>query len=200
MFDAVRVFVAGATGVIGTRVVRLLTDREHLVMGMTRSPAKLPLLKELGAEAVLCDVYDSYRLRRQVFLFRPEVIIDLLTDLPDSAADVPAFTRANNRIRVVGTRNVISAAVAAGSPRLIAESVAWQLPGAGGEAVRDMEEAILNYGGAVFRYGQLYGPGTFHVNEKPAHPRIFVDKAAEITVEHLHTTARVLDIVEAEAD
>lgn len=191
-----RVFVAGATGIIGTRVVELLRREEHEVAGMTRSASKLPLLKELGAEAVHCDVYELDRLRRFVTSFRPDVILDFLTDLPDKPDMIPEFAEANNRMRRAGTTNLISAAAAAGSPRLIAESVAWQLPGAGGDSVRFLEEAVLNYGGTVMRYGQFYGPGTFYVNEKPPHPRIGVARAAEVTVDHLHTESKIIEISE----
>lgn len=194
-----RIFVAGATGVLGKRLVPLLKERLHTVAGMTRSPAKIVLLEELGVEAILCDVYDLEKLRKSVTDFGPEIIIDMITDLPDKAADMAAFTGANNRIRREGTGNLISAAVAAGTPRFVAESVAWKLPGAGGEAVREMEEAVLNYGGTILRYGQLYGPGTYYEGEKPPHPRVSVDSAAEMTIEHLYESGKIIDIVDVDA-
>jgi uncharacterized protein YbjT (DUF2867 family) len=54
-----RIFLAGATGVIGVRVIPLLVGEGHQVTGMTRSPSKSQLLRDLGAEPVVCDVYDA---------------------------------------------------------------------------------------------------------------------------------------------
>jgi hypothetical protein len=68
---------------------------------------------------------------------------------------------------------------------VIAQSVAWTLPGAAGAAVASLERQVLDYPGIVVRYGQFYGPGTYHVDSPPPEPRIQIDAATEQTVELL---------------
>ncbi|MCW3815958.1 NAD-dependent epimerase/dehydratase family protein [Micromonospora sp. DR5-3] len=180
---ALRVFVAGATGVIGSRLLPLLTRAGHTVAGMTRTASKAGLVQELGAEPVVCDVYDAAALTTAVKGFRPDLVLHELTDLPDTTEELPARRADNARIRIEGTRNLIAAATAADCGRLLAQSVAWELPpGNGAEAVRALEEAILGFGGVVLRYGQFYGPETFYPDAPPAGPRIHIDAAAERTV------------------
>jgi nucleoside-diphosphate-sugar epimerase len=192
-----RLFVLGATGVIGIRLVPLFVAEDHHVAGMTRSPEKATALRELGAEPVVSDVYDSAALERAMVDFRPDAIIDLLTDLPDDLAETPNSAAANARIRREGTRNVIAAARAAGAVRIYAESVAWPLGGASGAAVEEHERSVLAAGGVVLRYGRLYGPGTYYEREAPPPPRIHVDEAARRTVAALETSSGVITIVEA---
>lgn len=191
-----RIFVAGATGILGARILPMLIEAGHEVFGMTRSEENLHLLSDMGAQPVLCDVYDIERLTRSVVGSRSDLIIDQLTDLPDDVSNIPDYAEANNRIRIEGTGNLLSAAEAAGHPKFIAQSVAWTLPEAGDKAAREMEKKVLAYGGTVFRYGQLYGPGTFHERDKPSGPRIHVDRAAEITVELMHSEKGIVEIVE----
>lgn len=193
-----RIFVAGATGVLGIRLLPLMKNMGHTVAGMTRSPEKVLLLNGMGVKAVLCNVYDLDKLRKAVTDFQPDLIIDQLTDLPDSLDNVAAFADANNRIRKEGTENLIAAARDAGSPIFLAQSVAWELPEAGDVAVNELEKKVLEYGGTVLRYGKLYGPGTYYKRERPAHPRIHVDRAAEITVEHLYSKGQTIEITEEE--
>ena len=81
-----RVFVAGASGVIGVRLVPQLVVAGHEVAGMTRSPAKVELLRGLGAEPVVCDAFDAHALREAVGGFQPEAVVNELTDLPDQLA------------------------------------------------------------------------------------------------------------------
>jgi nucleoside-diphosphate-sugar epimerase len=121
-----RVFLAGASGVIGLRLVPLLVAAGHEVAGMTRSPEKVEALRDLGAEPVVCNVFDAEALRAVVVAFQPEVVLNELTDLPDKLA---ARNEANARMRREGTRNLLAAAEAAGASRFIAQSVAWQLSG-----------------------------------------------------------------------
>jgi nucleoside-diphosphate-sugar epimerase len=194
-----RVLVAGASGVIGVRLVPLLAAAGHEVAAMTRTPPKLAGLRGLGAEPVLCDALDARALRDVVTAARPEAVVHLLTDLPDDPARLPAHAAANARIRREGTRNLLAAARAAGSERLVAESVAWPLPGDAGAAVRELEEAVLGAGGVVLRYGRLYGPGTYHEGEPPPPPRVHVDEAARRTVPALDAAPGVLLVVEEPA-
>lgn len=193
-----RIFVAGATGVIGIRLLPLLKEMGHKVAGMTRSPEKALLLNGMGVEAILCDVYDPDKLTMEVVNFNPELIIDQLTDLPDHSSDIMAHAGKNNRIRTEGTANLLAAAKEADSPNFIAQSVAWDLPGEGSEAVNKLEKNVLEYGGTILRYGQLYGPGTYYEREKPEHPRIHIDRAAHLTVEHLYTRNETVIIAEEE--
>jgi len=81
----VRIFIAGASGLIGIRLVAPLVSAGHVVAGMTRSPGKAARLSELGAEPVICDVFDAEALNRAVGAFRPDVVFHQLTDLPDDA-------------------------------------------------------------------------------------------------------------------
>ncbi|NGN92271.1 NAD-dependent epimerase/dehydratase family protein [Nocardioides sp. KC13] len=192
-----RVFVAGATGVIGSRLLPLLAAAGHTVAGMTRTASKTELVRELGAEPVLCDVYDTAALTAATTAFRPDLILHQLTDLPDAAEELPERRDDNARIRIEGTHNLIAAATAAGCTRLLAQSVAWDLPpGGGADAVRALEDAVLGYGGTVLRYGQFYGPGTFYPDALPAGPSIQVDAAAERTVAALDRPSGILTITD----
>lgn len=146
-----RIFLAGATGVIGVRLVPLLVDAGHDVAGMTRSPGKAGLLKELGAEPVVCDVFEAEGLLQAVTAFRPGVVMHQLTDLPDDPARIAETTAVNARIRREGTSNLLAAARAAGAPEFIAQSVAWQLSGEGGASIADHESLVLARGGVVLR-------------------------------------------------
>jgi nucleoside-diphosphate-sugar epimerase len=189
----VRVFVAGASGVIGVRLVPLLVAAGYKVAGMTRTPGKLERLAELGAEPVLCDAYDADALREAVVAFRPEAVVNELTDLPDRAG---AVNEANARMRREGTRNLLSAAEAASASHFVAQSVAWQLQGDGGAAVAELEELTLAAGGVVLRYGRLYGPGTYHEHEQPEPPRVHVDEAARRTVPALDAPSGIIEVVD----
>jgi uncharacterized protein YbjT (DUF2867 family) len=179
----VRIFVAGATGVIGVRLVPLLVADGHVVAGMTRSAGKTSLLAGLGTQPVVCDVYDADRLVDAVASFAPDVVFDQLTDLPDRAADIAARSDRNDRMRGEGTRNLLAAAAAAGAGRVIAQSISWEQPDATRRAVvADHERAVLQADGVVIRYGRLYGPGTYYPGDPPEPPRIHVDAAARQTL------------------
>lgn len=193
-----RVFLAGGSGVIGLRIIPLLVAEGHEVAALTRTPEKATALRALGAEPVVCDVYEAATLRREVARFGAQTVMHQLTDLPDDAARIPEFGAANRRIRREGTRNLIAAAQAAGVARFVAQSVAWTIPGDGGLAVSDLERAVAEIGGLVLRYGQLYGPGTYFEDTKPPHPRVQIDDAARRSVAALMTTeSGVVSIVES---
>jgi 2-alkyl-3-oxoalkanoate reductase len=182
-----KIFVAGASGAIGRPLVRQLVAAGHEVTGMTRSEDRAAAIREAGAAAVVCDVFDAPALEAAVREAAPEVVVHELTALParldyKAKQDPLAPT---NRVRTEGTRNLLAAAKAAGARRFIAESVAFFYEPQG-EWVKD-EEAPLNleapghFGGAaaaladlerqvseaegiegvILRYGWLYGPGTF---------------------------------------
>ena len=196
---ATRIFVAGATGAIGRRLIPLLVEAGHQVIGATRSPEKVAGLADSGAEAVVVDVFDAHALARVVRDARPEVVIHQLTDLPyglDPARMAEARIR-NARVRSEGTRNLVEAALVAGARRLIAQSIAWgYLPGSEPHGEGDpldvdgpqaqtmqgvvaLEQLTLNsppIEGVVLRYGQIYGPGTG--TEEPGAVPVHVDAAA----------------------
>ena len=189
-----RIFVAGASGAIGVPLVRLLVAAGHTVAGMTRSEAKVPMLRELGAEPVVCNVYDAAALERTVVAFRPDAVIHELTDLPDDERELRGSTDANARMREEGTRNVIAAAQAAGASRLLVQSIAFR-PQGGGSPER-FERPVLDAGGVVLRYGYFYGPGTWHPDGRAPDPAIHVEEAARRTVEALDAPSGVIEVVE----
>jgi NADPH:quinone reductase-like Zn-dependent oxidoreductase len=192
-----RVFLAGASGVIGQRLIPRLREAGHVVGGMTRSPDKTELLSRLGAEPILCDVYDREALIQAVRDFAPDVILNELTDLPDDLASIADHPGRNARIRTEGNQNLIEAARQSGSPRILAQTVAWQLPaGPDASAVAELERSVLAEGGVVLSYGQFYGPGTYHPQQPPAEPRVEIDRAAERTVELLDAPSGVVVITD----
>lgn len=191
-----RIFVAGATGVIGRRIVPLLVADGHTVAGLTRSAAKAEGLRDLGAEPVVCDVYDAAALTGAVVSVRPDVVIHQLTDLPDDPRLVSRLAAANSRIRREGTRNLLAAARAASARRILAQSVAWELPEDGAAAVADLETAVLAAGGVVLRYGRFHGEGTFYPDSLPPAPRVHVDHAARRTVAALDASSGIITVVD----
>lgn len=176
-----RIFLAGATGVIGIRLLPLLIAEGHTVAAMTRSESKRGLLAEAGAEPVVCDVYDADALRDAVVAFAPDAVLHQLTDLPDSVEQIPEYAARNARIRDEGTRNLLAAARAARARHFLAQSIAWT-PAASHATLDAYEGQVLAFGGLVVKYGQLYGPGTYYESQLPTHPRIHVDDAAQRTV------------------
>jgi len=196
-----RIFLAGAAGVIGRRLTPLLVLMGHEVTGTTRGD-KAGQIEAMGGQPVVVDVYDADALTAALIAARPEVVIHQLTDLP-SAPGTPGYEdaqRRNVRLRIEGTRNLMVAAQAAGAKRAIAQSIAFvYAPGQGprdepdpldtaAQGVRSLtvagvialEEAMLRtpgIDGVVLRYGYLYGPGTWY--ERPVKPpSIHVDAAA----------------------
>jgi nucleoside-diphosphate-sugar epimerase len=167
-----RVLVAGATGVLGRPLVPLLLERGHVVAGLTRSQGEL--VRELGAEPIVCDVFDLPRLKELVGAFGPEVVVHLLTDLPDAYDELPRYREANARIRREGTRNLLEAAPGA---RFIAESVAFDA----GPAVGDLERMVPEH----VRLPYLCGPGTYDPGCTGEGDRMHVDDAARLFADRL---------------
>ncbi len=186
-----RVLLAGATGAIGGRLVPQLVEAGHQVTAITRSKEKLGMLSDLGAEAVVCDVFDAGRLGTVVARAEPDAVINQLTDLPQSLnpRKLKEYYAANNRVRREGTRNLLDAARGAGVSRFLAQGAAyWYAPTGGpvkteeaplyldapapiGPAVqtmREVEDAVLSADGLegiVLRYGMFYGPGTWYAKD-----------------------------------
>jgi uncharacterized protein YbjT (DUF2867 family) len=175
----VRVFVAGATGVIGVPLVRLLVERGDDVAGMTRSQADV--VRSLGAEPVVADAFDAAAVRDAVESFAPDVVVNELTDLPDRYEELELGPTA--RIRIVGNRNLIAGL---GGARYVVQSVAFPLDGEAGEAVAELERTALAVGGIVLRYGLFFGPGTYSEDGAGMpEPKVHVEDAARRTVELL---------------
>lgn len=192
-----RIFLAGASGVIGQRLTPMLVEAGHVVAGTTRSAEKSELVRGLGCEPVVIDVYDAQELRGTVVDFAPDLVMYQLTDLPDDASQIPERAAANARIREEGTANLIAAAQAAGADRFLGQSIAWT-PAAGNESRENLEAQVLAYEGigVVLRYGQFYGPGTYYEAESPDPPRIEISAAACATVTALDAEGGIVEIVE----
>lgn len=197
-----KLFVAGASGVIGRRLCTLLLEEGWSVTGTTRSPENVPLLRELGVEPVVVDVFDEEALLQAVTAAQPDVAIHQLTDLPpglDPTLMAAARVR-TARIREIGTRNLIAAAIASGARRMIAQSIAFAyapgpMPyeenaplhvdapdhlGLTALAVASLEQQVLDapLEGIILRYGKLYGPGTGFDHPVGGGP-LHVDAAAD---------------------
>jgi nucleoside-diphosphate-sugar epimerase len=180
--DTLRIFVAGATGALGRRLVPQLVERGHHVTGSTRHSAAT--VSELGAEPAVVDPLDSAALREAVVRARPDVVVHQLTALGGLTFG-RNFDKAfamTNRLRTEGTDNLLAAARAAGSERLVWQSYAgWPVAREGDlvkdedapldpeppadaretlAAIRYLEAAVTEAGGTVLRYGGFYGPGT----------------------------------------
>jgi nucleoside-diphosphate-sugar epimerase len=185
----VRIFVAGATGVIGRRVIELLLEREECtVTGLARHEDRAKPLQDAGAGIAVADAFDGEMMRGVFATAQPHVIVNQLTELP-SRIDPQRATQQfadNDRIRVEGTRNLIVAAHTWGSERIVAQSIAFAYAAEGDwvkdetaplaldapppwgstvAAVADMERQVMEargMDGVVLRYGTLYGPGTWY--------------------------------------
>jgi nucleoside-diphosphate-sugar epimerase len=182
-----KVFVAGATGVIGWRLVPAILGRGHTVVGTTRTPSKQTRLRELGAEPILLDALDEIAVKQAVMDAEPDVVVHQLTALPPSP-DPRHFDdefAATNQLRTQGTAHLLEAARSSGVGRIIVQSYAgWPYARTGGpvktesdplddsppapmqrtlDAIREMEALVSDRThpeGVVLRYGAFYGPGT----------------------------------------
>jgi nucleoside-diphosphate-sugar epimerase len=197
-----KIFLAGAAGAIGKRLVPLLVEAGHEVIGTTRSQNKCAALRAAGVEPVVVDVFDAPSLSRAVMAARPDIVVHQLTDLPPGLdpAQMAEGSRRNARMRKEGTHNLVSAALQAGVRRLVAQSIAWMYAPDGQphseddpldihaegaraltvEGVVTLERLAVSsppIAGTVLRYGHLYGPGT-GFDSTPEAPSLHVDAAA----------------------
>ena len=178
-----RVFLAGGTGVLGRRLVA----RGHQVTATTTSAAKLGLLEQLGAEAVVMDGLDAVSVGEAVARVRPDAIVHQMTAISMAHAGKPDLKHFDRwsiptiRLRTEGTDHLLAAAEATGVSHFVAQSYAnWNGIRTGGwvnteedpldllegtaahtamEAIRHVEDVVGKAGGAVPRYGGPYGPG-----------------------------------------
>ena len=191
-----RIFLAGASGVIGRQLTPMLVEAGHTVAGTTRSERKAELVRRLGAEPVVVDVYDAGGLRDAICDFAPDLVMHQLTDLPDDAAKLAASRDSNARMREEGTANLVHAARAAGATRFHAQSIAWDLAPEYAERLEEHERLTLGFHGAgvVLRYGQFYGPGTYFEEDPPEPPAIEIGEAARRTMKYLDAPTGVITI------
>jgi nucleoside-diphosphate-sugar epimerase len=183
-----KVFVAGATGAVGKRLVPSLVEAGHTVVGTTRSPGKVEELRAAGAGAVVVDVLDGAAVRQAVLEAAPEAIVHQATALSGLGTNPRKFDAdfdLTNRLRTEGTDHLLAAAREAGARRFVAQSYAgWPYAREGDwvkteddrldpdppksarrtlAAIRQLEKAVTGAAGidgVVLRYGGFYGPGT----------------------------------------
>ena len=196
-----KVFVAGATGAVGKRLVPMLVARGDEVVGMTSKPGNAEAVRALGAEPAVADALDRDAVMRAVMRAEPDVIVHQLTAL-QGLKNFKKFDHdfaVTNRLRTEGTAHLIAAARAAGVRRLVAQSYAgWNYARTGTAlkteddpldpapparqrqslaAIRQLERAVTKAErpeGVVLRYGNFYGPGT-----GMEHGGAFVDMVAK---------------------
>jgi nucleoside-diphosphate-sugar epimerase len=172
---------------VGQRLVPQLVARGHEVTATTTSPGKLGLLAQLGAAGVVMDGLDPVSVGEAVAAARPEAIVHQMTAISVAHAGKPDLKHMDRwfattiRLRTEGTDHLLAAAEATGVSHVVAQSYAsWNGIREGGwvkteedpldlhsgtpaqpamEAIHHLEEVVVRAGGAVLRYGGLYGPG-----------------------------------------
>jgi nucleoside-diphosphate-sugar epimerase len=190
-----RVFVAGGSGVLGRRLVPQLVARGHQVTATTTSPAKLSLLEQLGADAVVMDGLDAMSVGEAVAAARPEAIVNQMTALSEAHAGKPNLRKADrffaitNRLRSEGIDHLLAAAETTGVSHVVAQGHAsmngirqggWVKTEEdplevleGTKAINHLEDVVVKAGGAVLRYGGFYGPGANDDQVKLVGKRLF---------------------------
>ena len=176
-----KVVLAGASGAIGTPLIRQLTAAGHDVVGITRTPAKAARLRELGAEAVVADVMDRDALLRALSGVRADAVLHELTALSKIPVRHSGMA-ATNALRDLGSRHLVEAAGLVGAERFLTQSIVFGygyrdhgahlvteddpfgVPERGPTgphvaAMRSAEEQAFAIGGVSLRYGLFYGPG-----------------------------------------
>jgi nucleoside-diphosphate-sugar epimerase len=184
---AMRVFLAGGTGAIGRPLVKKLADAGHEVTVFTRDAQRVSALGVAGVNASVGDALDADTLARAVEQAQPEVVVNQLTNLPQTSSPT-ALKRgltATSRLRAEASATLVRAARAAGARRVIAQSISFiYRPGPGlrtepdplwtdakglialvARPVATLEAETLGANGpdgVVLRYGAFYGPGTYY--------------------------------------
>jgi nucleoside-diphosphate-sugar epimerase len=198
------IFLAGASGAIGRRLVPLLVKAGHRVVGTTRNKDKAGALRAQGAEFAIVDVFDMAALKDAMQMAAPDVVIHQLTDLSllaDESKLAEALER-NARLRIEGTANLVAGALLSGARRVIAQSISFVYApgkqpysenaplypiseprwGRTVEGVVALEREVTQtpgIDGIVLRYGHLYGPGTGRERDAaPTKGALHVDAAA----------------------
>jgi nucleoside-diphosphate-sugar epimerase len=176
-----RIFVAGASGALGSRLVPQLIDAGHEVIGSHNSPSSAELLRTLGAKPVMVDLLDAYAVRQAVLESEPDAIVHQATALAKAKFGRSldkAFVK-TNELRTKGTDALLAAAREAGVRRFVAQSFAsYRYLRQGGPikteddpvdptppphtqqswaAMTYLERAVTDFGGIALRYGGFYG-------------------------------------------
>lgn len=194
-------FIAGASGVIGRNLSKLLVKDGWIVYGTSRDENKKFVLENLGVIPVIIDVYDEKKLEDILVSIRPNIVFHQLTDLPIGlpAEKMEKALESNAKLRDIGTKNLVSASIKAGVEKMIAQSIAFvyepsDLPhsedsallnfedpvyGTTSKAVASLENQVLNapFIGVVLRNGLLYGEGTGIDNPVEYVPPVHVEAA-----------------------
>jgi len=176
-----KIFVAGATGVLGTRAVPALVEAGHEVTGVARTPEKAEVVRSMGATPVTVDLFDPGAVKEAVA--GHDVVMNLATHIPSlTKSALPGAWEENNRIRSEASRNLVDAAISAGASRYVQEAIAFMYTDGGdtwidedqpldvpalGESQLDAEANTARFTesggvGVVLRFGQFYAPGSVH--------------------------------------
>ena len=176
-----RVFVAGASGALGSRLVPQLIDAGHEVTGTHNSPANAELLRRLGAEPVMLDLLDAGAVRRAVLDSESEAIVHQATALANVkfGRNFDKIFARTIELRTKGTDALLAAAREGGVRHFVAQSFAsYRYAREGGwikteedpldptppphtqqasAAMTYLEQAVTDFGGIALRYGGFYG-------------------------------------------
>ncbi len=179
-----KVFIAGASGVIGKRLSKMLVAEGWEVYGTTRSEKNIQLLKDLGVKPIVLNVYDANKLTETLISIKPKIVYHQLTDLPDGLdpEKMEDALEINAKLRDIGTKNLVEASIKANVEKMIAQSIAFvyepsnnpqdeespllnfedKLYGSTSKGVASLEEQVINapFIGIVLRNGLLYGDDT----------------------------------------
>ncbi|HEV7998237.1 MAG TPA: NAD(P)-dependent oxidoreductase [Planctomycetaceae bacterium] len=179
-----KVFVAGATGAIGRPLIAELIRQGHSVTAMTHSESNIQFLKESGVASAVASAFDAAAVERAVRQSQAEVVIDQLTSLPKTPADMEAAQAGDRKLRIEGGGNLLRAAQACGVRRYLQQSSGFFLktdagladesngmatdasPGVAfsarsyAELESRLSSAVLE--GVALRYGFFYGPNTWY--------------------------------------
>jgi len=196
-----KIFLAGAAGAIGRRMLPMLREAGYEVIGTTRVASRAEELRAAGITPAILDVFDATALNAAVAAARPDVVVHQLTDLPYGLKPelMAEGLMRNARVRIEGTRNLVDAARAAGVRRFVAQSIAfvyapgrephdesdplispaeepWRTTMEGVATLERLTTSTPGFDGLVLRYGMLYGPGTG--SDTAGKPAVQVDAAA----------------------
>jgi nucleoside-diphosphate-sugar epimerase len=180
-----RVLVAGATGVIGRQLVPLLKSVGHDVVAMARSGNRAVSMERTGTKIVIADALDRDAVFKAVREASPDVIVNMLTAIPATINPrrLAKDFEQTNRLRTIGTRNLVEAGQEVGVQRFVSEGLAYAYdPNGAGPAdedvpfwpnppkqfvpvlaaIKELEQRTRDAGGLVLRFGHLYGPGSIY--------------------------------------
>lgn len=202
------VFLAGATGVLGTPLGKALVARGYTVYGTTRSAEKAARLQQAGVRPVVVNAFDATALEKAIADAAPAIVINQLSDLPQGLPEdqLEDGIRRDNRMRIEGTQNLIRASKKASVSTFITQSVGMlyspgdkplsetspfisvtedKLYGSSADAVKNLEQQVEKAGfntAIILRYGWLYGTGTGFDAPVEGYPSLNVDAAVAATV------------------